>query len=71
MPNAAPSRSPLGHADTIELRRVAWLLAAERVLAAGRRFLCTLEYAYSPNQPRVPAGSPDGGQWTRVGLGGQ
>ena len=22
---------------------------------------------YDPNQPRVPAGHPDGGQWTRVG----
>ena len=22
---------------------------------------------YDPNQPRVPAGNPDGGQWTRVG----
>ena len=24
---------------------------------------------YNPNQPRVPAGHPDGGQWTRVGGG--
>ena len=23
-----------------------------------------LDHAYSPNQPRVPAGHPDGGQWT-------
>jgi hypothetical protein len=23
-----------------------------------------LEHKYSPNQPRVPAGNPDGGQWT-------
>lgn len=26
--------------------------------------------AYDPNQPRVPAGNPDGGQWTRVGSPG-
>jgi hypothetical protein len=24
---------------------------------------------YDPNQPRVPAGDPDGGQWTRIGRG--
>lgn len=23
---------------------------------------------YDPNQPRVPAGRPDGGQWTRIGA---
>ena len=23
--------------------------------------------AYNPNQPRVPAGNPDGGQWTKIG----
>jgi len=24
---------------------------------------------FNPNQPRVPAGNPDGGQWTRTGAG--
>ena len=24
---------------------------------------------YNPNQPRVPAGNPTGGEWTRVGAG--
>src|SRR5262249_10660269 len=24
---------------------------------------------YNPNQPRVPAGHSDGGQWTRIGAG--
>lgn len=28
-----------------------------------------LERKYSPNQPRVPAGNPDGGQWMRGGGG--
>ena len=28
-----------------------------------------LEHKYSPNQPRVPAGNPDGGQWTDGGGG--
>jgi hypothetical protein len=34
--------------------------------------LCKLAYLlrkYSPSQPRLPAGSPEGGQWTRVGGG--
>ncbi|MGP9811882.1 hypothetical protein ACTZWT_10260 [Rhodopseudomonas sp. NSM] len=29
-----------------------------------------LDRKYSPNQPRVPAGNPDGGQWTNGELGG-
>jgi hypothetical protein len=36
-------------------------LAFGRVLAAAR---LALQLRYDPNQPRVPAGSPDGGQWT-------
>jgi hypothetical protein len=28
------------------------------------------ERKYSPDQPRVPAGNPDGGQWTTVGIAG-
>jgi hypothetical protein len=30
-----------------------------------------LDRKYSPNQPRVPAGDPDGGQWTNGGLSSQ
>lgn len=26
---------------------------------------------YNPNQPRVPAGKPDGGQWTRMTIAGK
>ncbi len=32
--------------------------------------LSTLLAKYDPNQPRVPAGNPDGGQWTSGGGGG-
>ena len=31
--------------------------------------LATLRAKYDPNQPRVPAGNPDGGQWTDGGGG--
>jgi hypothetical protein len=30
-----------------------------------------LQLKYSPDQPRVPAGNPDGGQWTADGNGGE
>lgn len=48
---------------------------AEGALRFARTFnhLNTLRHTlsrhshYDPNQPRVPAGHPDGGQWTRVG----
>lgn len=30
-------------------------------------FVRVLERRYRPDQPRVPAGNPDGGQWTRTG----
>ena len=29
-----------------------------------------IEHKYSPDQPRVPAGSSEGGQWTSGGVGG-
>lgn len=42
-----------------------WRLS--QVLATFRQPLS--QHAYNPAQPRVPAGNPDGGQWTNV-LGG-
>ncbi|MBI4923904.1 MAG: hypothetical protein HY834_19395 [Devosia nanyangense] len=36
-------------------------------IRAFRRAL--LEQRYRPDQPRVPAGRPEGGEWTRVGTG--
>ena len=33
-------------------------------------FIQALERRYSPDQPRVPAGSPDGGQWSDRGGSG-
>jgi hypothetical protein len=55
-----------------ELR--AWqasLTEAEALLAELRRELARarLDRKYSPDQPRVPGGNPDGGQWTREGGG--
>jgi hypothetical protein len=38
-------------------------------MARRRRRLAEEEAKYSPSQPRVPAGNPRGGQWTRIGGG--
>ena len=41
-----------------------------RLIAEIKLDLLRLQYwckAYNPNQPRVPAGNPDGGQWTKIG----
>lgn len=52
------------------LREVEHAVATRRVTLLGVQ-LASLLRKYDPNQPRVPAGRPDGGQWTRVaGIGG-
>lgn len=48
--------------ERLKLRRA---LAELKFELAWRR-LCR-KYGYNPNQPRVPSGNPDGGQWTDVG----
>jgi hypothetical protein len=48
------------------------LIALEWRLTAFNAALAFDEFRrkYSPDQPRVPAGNPDGGQWTDAGGGG-
>jgi hypothetical protein len=41
------------------------ILRAKRGIAEIRRLIKELKY--SPDQPRVPGGEPDGGQWTSDG----
>jgi hypothetical protein len=38
--------------------------------AIGGTAALSAKYGFDPNQPRVPAGSTDGGQWTGSGGGG-
>ncbi len=45
-------------------RRLAAMRAEERPPHAVRA-----RHGYNPNQPRVPGGQPDGGQWTNTGHG--
>jgi hypothetical protein len=44
-------------------------LAALRFQRAALRLAIALKHNFNPSQPRVPAGNPTGGQWTRVGGG--
>lgn len=53
-------------ADIDELLRLKSELEALQAEIKFRRLLRTIK-AYNPNQPRVPAGSPDGGEWTAGG----
>ena len=56
------------------LLRLKWLAAATRFEIALLRHdralkrAYALKYGYNPNQPRVPAGDPAGGQWTSEGA---
>lgn len=64
----------------LSARALACHIAGERMMAAFARLQAFAEKAgFNPDQPRVPAGNPDGGQWTgsdgssqgsRSGVGG-
>lgn len=45
--------------------RLKWHIAAANLERASAVLAAELEQRYRPDQPRVPAGNPDGGQWTR------
>jgi len=46
----------------VQLSRLRWLIAVENCRNVLRRL--DRQRKYDPNQPRVPAGNADGGQWT-------
>ena len=53
----------LGTKDLAELDAIRWQLAGVQVEIKLMRFGLALR-ASNRDQPRVPAGNPDGGQWT-------
>lgn len=53
--------------ETLRLRALSYLRGAQVQIAMLRHELALRRKAYNPNQPRVPAGNPDGGEWTREG----
>jgi hypothetical protein len=44
-----------------------YALAAENMRIKAQRFFDLYKANFDPNQPRVPAGNPEGGQWTSEG----
>ena len=52
------------------LHRMSWLLHAKVAEAKFNRLRLAVKAGFDPNQPRVPAGSSDGGQWIGTGGGG-
>jgi hypothetical protein len=63
-------QSQAGWHEGTQLRRMGWLLHAYRLETKLRVLGCAVKANFNPNQPRVPAGNPDGGQWTDGGGGG-
>lgn len=52
----------------LKCRQLEWSLAARRFqLAYARHVQALIKAGFNPDQPRVPAGNPDGGQWTSGG----
>jgi hypothetical protein len=64
----------MGLNSSVEIARSRWLIAALRFEHSMLRHAQALRaLKYDPDQPRVPAGSPGGGQWTSAqgaGLAG-
>jgi len=61
--------SDAGREAMRELRRVGWLLHASVVETKLHALRDAVKYGFDPNQPRVLAGNPDGGEWTGGGGG--
>ena len=62
-------QSEASQRTTLALRRVRAALASH-ILDVKFAALKRAVKAFDPNQPRVPAGNPHGGRWTRIGGGG-
>ncbi|MGH6737333.1 MAG: hypothetical protein ACRECX_14845 [Methyloceanibacter sp.] len=62
--------SDAGRAATRALHRVRWALHVYLVETKLHALRYAVKASFDPNQPRVPAGNPDGGQWTDGGGGG-
>jgi Bacterial CdiA-CT RNAse A domain len=52
---------------TTKLLQMRCEMAAMQLRVALLRLRLAVKAGFDPNQPRVPAGSSEGGQWTRVG----
>jgi hypothetical protein len=67
--SAAISR-PRGERLLLDAQSARWLVHRLALIDADAQHRLAQHRSYfNPNQPRVPAGNPDGGQWTRTGAG--
>lgn len=65
LPEHSLSQSGCPRLLSARARALACRIAGARMMAAFARFQALAEKAgFNPDQPRVPAGNPDGGQWT-------
>jgi hypothetical protein len=73
MPSADPDIHRLMALRAVEsgLLRLKWFAAATRFEIALGRHDQALKAGFKPDQPRVPPGNPEGGQWTSEGGGDQ
>lgn len=55
------------HSAHAPLLRLKWRLAFDRWEQKLARWVQAAKASFDPNQPRVPSGRPDGGQWTGGG----
>ncbi|MGH6736204.1 MAG: hypothetical protein ACRECX_09000 [Methyloceanibacter sp.] len=62
-------RSAASRQASLRLHRVRALLWGKVVEAKLHALDRAIKANFDPNQPRVPAGNPDGGQWTSTGGG--
>jgi hypothetical protein len=64
------SRATMTTQAAVALGRLRSMLAAEAVVYRLATLAATCKANFNPNQPRVPAGNSDGGQWTNGGGDG-
>lgn len=60
---------PLSDADYATLLRLNYKTCALKLELCFLKMKLASKAGFNPNQPRLPRGNPDGGQWTRVGGG--
>ena len=58
-----------GFDTSSKLHRLRSIIHAENVELKLRQLARAVKTNFNPNEPRVPAGNPDGGQWTTGGGG--
>lgn len=67
----ALARRRAAHQRAVEEARVTSDLAFDRFVRTFERYVAQQKAGYNPDQPRVPAGSSEGGRWTTGNSGAE